>query len=350
MMTGGEILRNALLFFNGALYGRLQQLVIEPTNVCNRSCFFCGAAQSLTKIKRGYMSWDVFLRLAEDAEKIGPQTVSLYAHGEPLLHPRIVLMVEELHKRGLATELVTNGDFLTAEMSVNLLAAGLHRLVISHPAISLENWQACRCEPLAPDTDERLKKAVKVWQDVENKVTLRCLVFKEMVPKKVASTREYLQNWLATPGVREVEFWLYQPWPEHVLEDQIPLIHRDPKVCSLSLQTLMVSWNGKITPCPYDIHGDLILGQVPDVSLNEIYSSKELRKFRRQTIRRSRFRPAVCKKCLINRVSAVHTHVSTEEYLKLDHPSRNEWIKKMGRECWLQLVQKNTKESSKAPR
>jgi radical SAM protein with 4Fe4S-binding SPASM domain len=349
-MTGGDILRNAILFLHGALYGRLQQLVIEPTNVCNRTCFFCGAAQSLTKIERGFMEWEIFLRLAEEAEKIRPQTVSLYAHGEPLLHPQIIMMVEELHKRRLATELVTNGDFLTPEMSAKLLAAGLHRLVISHPAISLENWQACRCEPFAPDIDERLKEAVRIWQDAENKVTLRCLVFKDKVPKKVASAREYLQNWLATPGVREVEFWLYQPWPDHVLEDQITSIHRDPKICSLSLQTLMVSWNGKISPCPYDIHGDLVLGQMPEVSLQEMYSSKELRKFRRQTIRRSRFRPGVCKKCLINRVSAVHTHVSSQEYMKIDYPSRSGWINKKGRECWLQLAQKSTEESLKTPR
>lgn len=350
-MTGSDIIRNTLLFLNGSLCGRLQQLVIEPTNVCNRSCFFCGASQSLTKIERGFMKWEMFLQLADEAEKIRPQTVSLYAHGEPLLHPQITLMVEELHKRGLVTELVTNGDFLTPEISAKLQTSGLQRLIISHPAISPENWHVCRDEPFSPNIDERLKAAVEIWQHAENKVTFRCLVFKDKVPNKVRSTREYIQKWLETPGVREVEFWLYQPWPDHVLEDELLYIHRNSKICSLSLQTLMVSWNGKISPCPYDIHGDLVLGQMPEVSLQRIFSSGELRKFRQQTIRRSRFRPIVCKKCLINRVSAVHTHVSSEEYMQTNPPFRDEWIKKVGRECWLQLVQNHTKDySKKAPR
>jgi radical SAM protein with 4Fe4S-binding SPASM domain len=286
------------------------------------------------------MSWDLFIQLADEAEKIHPSSVSLHAHGEPLLHPRIAEMVEELAKRGLDTEIVTNGDFLTPELSLKLLKAGLQRLVISHPTISPENWQACRNEPFSPRIDEKIKDAIKIWQGEKNKITLRCLVFPDKVPQKVKSTREYIRKWIEIPGVREVEFWLYQPWPDHVLEEELLCIHSAPKVCSVGLQTLLVSWKGEVSPCSFDIHGELNLGTYPDASLQGLYNSKKLRQFRRQTMRCSSARPIVCKKCLITRVPMVLAHACCDDYLKIDPSLRDAWIKKMGRDCWLQLVQK----------
>jgi radical SAM protein with 4Fe4S-binding SPASM domain len=286
------------------------------------------------------MDWDLFIQLADEAEKIHPLSVSLHAHGEPLLHPRIAEMVGELTKRGLDTEIVTNGDFLTPELSLKLLKAGLQRLVISHPTISPENWQACRDEPFSPRFDEKIKDAIIIWQGEKNRITLRCLVFPDKVPQKVKSTREYIRKWIEIPGVREVEFWLYQPWPDHVLEEELRCIHRDPKVCSVGLQTLLVSWKGEVSPCSFDIHGELVLGTYPDASLQGLYNSKKLRKFRQQTIRCSAARPIVCKKCLVTRVPVVLAHVFSDDYLQIDPPLRDEWIKKMGRECWLELVRK----------
>lgn len=349
-MTVNDMLRNTLFFLNGSLHNPLEKLVLEPTNHCNRSCFFCGAAQSTTKIQRGFMKWELFLQLAGEAEKIRPVMVSLHAHGEPLLHPRIVEMVEELTQRGLATELTTNGDLLTPELSQKLLRAGLTHLIISHPAISPENWEACRDEPFSLNIDKRLKDAVEIWQGIENRVTLRCLVFKDKVPQKVKSAREYIQKWIETPGVWGVEFWLYQPWPDHVLEHEIPYIYRDPQICTASLQTLLISWQGRISPCPYDINGELVVGTFPDVSLQNLYNSKKLRLFRQKTFRRSQFRPIVCKSCLINRVPAVHAHVHSDDYLQIAPSFRDEWMKKIGRECWLQLVQKNSMDHPKTLR
>jgi radical SAM protein with 4Fe4S-binding SPASM domain len=336
-----DFLKNFLLYLNGSLRSPLEKLVIEPTNFCNRACFFCGAAQSIAKVHRGYMDWSLFQGLADEALKIRPLSVSLHAHGEPLLHPQISEMIIELTKRGLATEIVTNGDLLTPELSRKLLNTGLGRLVISHPSISPENWQACRNESFFPQIDERIMEAIKIWRDAGDKIALRCLVFPDKVPQKVKSVRDYLKKWLETSGVGEVEFWLYQPWPDHVLEDEIHRIHVKPKVCSVALQTLLVSWKGEISPCSFDFHGNLALGKFPDISLLDLYNSKSLRKFRRQTIRCSASRPTACKKCLVNRVPAVFANVHSNDYRKIEPSLQDQWIKKKGLECWLRLVRKN---------
>jgi radical SAM protein with 4Fe4S-binding SPASM domain len=292
------------------------------------------------------MKWELFIQLADEAEKIQPEMVSLHASGEPLLHPQITKMVEELAKRGLATEIVTNGDFLTPELSLKLRDAGLKRLVVSHPAITPENWQACRNEKLSSQVHERIKEAVRVWQGYENLVTIRCLVFPDKVKRKGINTREFLKSWLDLPGVRNVEFWSYQPWPEHVLEEEIHSINLRPKTCSVALQTLFVSWDGKISPCSLDIHGKLVLGTFPKDSLVDLYNAKRLRKFRKQIVYKSKNRPAICKRCLITRTLPVLVDVHTEEYLQVDPSMRENWIKSKGRDCWLRLVRKENRRAN----
>lgn len=336
-----NIAKNVQLFFTGAVSGPPDRLVLEATNHCNRSCFFCGAAQEMSNVQRGFMEWSLFLRLADQAKEISPAIVSLHAHGEPLLHPQIVEMVAELKKRELVTEIVTNGDLLTFELSQKLLHAGLDQLIISHPAISRENWQSCRTEPHSKEIDTKLGEALDVWQGAGKTVTIRCLVFKEYVPRKVASVREYLHTWLSKVAVSGVEFWLYQPWPGHVLEDQIPHIHKHAKICWPAMGNLSVSWKGEVSPCPYDVTGELVFKNQPAATLGEMYSSQEMRRFRRQTIRKAKSRHSLCKKCLINRVPAQFTSVDGREYQGLSGQPQEEWLKQKGRECWLQLIQKS---------
>jgi MoaA/NifB/PqqE/SkfB family radical SAM enzyme len=286
------------------------------------------------------MEWELFQQLALEAENLQPEVVNLYAHGESFLHPRIVDMVSELHSRGLFTEIVTNGELLTVGLSQRLADAGLDKLIISHPAISPENWQECRDESYTPQVDDRIAEAVTLWGERGKEVALRCLIFKENVPEKIQSVRAYLRRWLAQPAVSEIEFWLYQPWPDHVLEEHIPYMYEKPQVCWLALDSLHVSWNGTISPCPYDTNGELAQGRFPDASLAEAYSSSGMCFFRKQTVRRSKKRPLYCRNCLINRVPASFSVINTREYHTISADKKEEWLKETGRDCWLQLIQK----------
>lgn len=317
-----------------------ERLVLESTNICNRSCFFCGAAQSVESLERGFMNMEIFARLADEAYKIQPNIISLHGHGEPLMHPNIVEMVEMLSSRKLVTELVTNGDLLTLEMAASLLEAGLDNLIISHPAISLENWKSCRIDGDMAKSDEAISEAIEVWDESNRNLTVRCLVFKEKVPRKVASVREYVKKWSKIKAVKNIEFWLYQPWPEHVLEDRIDFFYANPSVCRLGLESLAVSWSGKVSPCPYDVHSGLQIGDTLVESLPEIMKSKPIRHFRRQTAWCSSSRPELCRKCLINRVPARNATVSAQEYRATPHQMREEWVKNVSRASWLKLVQK----------
>lgn len=101
-------------------YRRLQpwswpsHMQIELTNYCNLKCRVCPTG--LGKLNRPPKAMDValFERLMNE---VGPylMTASLWAWGEPLLHPQLSDILRIAQKQGMATLISTNGQNLSDE-------------------------------------------------------------------------------------------------------------------------------------------------------------------------------------------------------------------------------------------
>ena len=59
-------------------------LQIEPTNYCNVDCICCSAPISVRP--RGFMEYELFTKIIDDASSVGVKRIHLYLHGEPLFH------------------------------------------------------------------------------------------------------------------------------------------------------------------------------------------------------------------------------------------------------------------------
>lgn len=107
----------------------LKKLYIEPTSRCNLSCKMCFRHAWIDPVLAD-MEWEVFER-ALDTQPDSVQTVFFGGMGEPLVHPRILDMVNAARATGRWVELLTNATLLTREMSDALLSAGLDKLWVS---------------------------------------------------------------------------------------------------------------------------------------------------------------------------------------------------------------------------
>src|SRR5258708_31811494 len=81
---------------------------IEPLFACNLSCPGCGKIQHPTEILRKRLSVEDVVNAVEEC---GTPMVSI-AGGEPLLHPDIATMVDELVRRKGYVSLCTNAVLL----------------------------------------------------------------------------------------------------------------------------------------------------------------------------------------------------------------------------------------------
>src|SRR3954469_6787104 len=82
---------------------------VSVTNLCNATCNFCSYAhdKGIVKDKR----WVDRDKLKEAMTILHPRGVRYinYRGGEPLLHPKIDLMVSDAREAGLQPAMITNG-------------------------------------------------------------------------------------------------------------------------------------------------------------------------------------------------------------------------------------------------
>jgi MoaA/NifB/PqqE/SkfB family radical SAM enzyme len=87
------------------------------------------------------------------------ETVFFGGMGEPLAHPDILTMVAEAKARGKQTELLTNATLLTADLSSDLLDAGLGMLWVSIDSLDAEGYEHIR----AGSSFELIRKNISLY-------------------------------------------------------------------------------------------------------------------------------------------------------------------------------------------
>ena len=110
-----------------------QELNIDVTNDCNKSCFICPMRdrkkQNLFPI--GYMTMDMFMDIiSQMCAGAKRPIVNLHKDGEPLMHPHIGDMVNYASLGGCYTHFATNG-ILLGQKKKEIVDSGLDLLTIS---------------------------------------------------------------------------------------------------------------------------------------------------------------------------------------------------------------------------
>ena len=99
---------------------------IIPIRRCNLSCAYCNEYDDFSKP----VPLEEMYRRVDRLASFGT-TIMTLSGGEPLLHPKLDLIIRRIRKRGALAGLITNGYLLTADRIERLNRAGLEHLQIS---------------------------------------------------------------------------------------------------------------------------------------------------------------------------------------------------------------------------
>lgn len=267
---------------------------IEPTNRCNLSCDFCPQSLEDYKERAGYwqhMPVEMFAKIIDEIKTLGIKSVKLYFFGEPLLHPQIGELVRLAKTVCHRVELTTNGIPLNERRAKELIAAGLDYL-----RVSLYNEQP-----------ERVRENVKRLHDLRGITPHICV---KIFSKEEADAAYTLYAGIADEVSHET---LHSMGSDLINISQQP--HSDKTACPYPFYTLVVKANGDVVPCCVAWEQSLVVGNVENESLLNIWKGDKLANIHKLHLEGRRNELAACAKCdtLFNSPDSVEG-VTAKEY------------------------------------
>jgi len=253
----------------------IQGIIIEPTNLCNLHCRHC-TPQGLPNEKKGYMSFELFKKILDDNPQI--TGLILTRNGEPMLHPHIFDMIAYAHRKNIYVILYTNGMLLDDEKINELFESNLDELNFSLEGID-EFYRYNRGKDYSV-----LKSIIKRILEERNK---------RKTALKIGINTVVVEDPAHAQGVKRA----WGGVVDHITFESLMGKRAVPRhsPCRTLWRNLAITWDGNVLPCCVDMEGKLIVGNVNDKSLKEIFNSLQLREIRKRHLNGDF--PSICKYC-----------------------------------------------------
>lgn len=267
-------------------------LEIEPSNICNMNCLFCG--RQIMNRPLGYMDYGLYTRLIDEVagfeDFVG---ISSFAGwGEPLLHPLIYHMIKYANRAGVKTSLITNG----LKLDERVLDAGIDHVKVSFQGANIGEYDKLRKQGAYPGIVRNVEKLVnyrdknnlhtfiQVSTSVTDESDADIQAFKAFWENVVDEIYVDYTKWQRVLKVERV--WKYlQGKPSvftdgHIRDDYKSKTFRN-RPCVDVYTRLVIHQDGIVPVCCSDFSRQVILGDVNDMSLKDVWDSARMAEIRR---------------------------------------------------------------------
>lgn len=265
----------------------LLSVEINPTELCNRQCVFCPRSDPrIYPNRKLHMEVRLAERVADELKaNESCARISLSGFGEPLLHPALADVVHAIRSRlpNNTIESNTNGDRLTVERIQKLYDAGITFIYVN-----------CFDGPeQIPFFEERFEKAGidpsryrlrKHWQSEENNSDFG-LKLNNRSGNVQSDTVEALKP----------------------LEEPLEL------PCYYPFYKMLVDWNGDVLFCSNDWGRKIIIGNILEVGIRELWLSSRMFEIRKRLMHGNREHEP-CNTCNVH--GTLHGGSSFQQLLK----------------------------------
>jgi len=294
---------NEIIFQAKKMAGRLpkpdydfpQHISLEISSLCNLSCVHC-PPQSVdfkeSHRQKGHMEVDLFDRIVDEIDQKGERHIALHKDGEPLLHPRILNILERIKKNQNHTVyLTTNAHRLTTDIAKSILENKISEVNFSIGAYSAEFYRKVRGRGF-----DRVMKNIHGFLELVKKSDWKPKILVQIInlpeyEEMSAEIRNFRKYWSAYDV--KVQIWDKLNWG--VYDTEQLKIKRYP--CYSLWKYIFVNSDGKASACCMDWKQELLLGDANKNNLSEIWKDAPIRKLREQHICGEESSIPICDKC-----------------------------------------------------
>jgi MoaA/NifB/PqqE/SkfB family radical SAM enzyme len=249
---------------------------IEPTNYCNARCICCSTSRSSRQ--RGFMDFELFKKIIDDAAQSKIKRVHLYLHGEPMLHPKIVEMIGYIKARKLSIHLTTNGMLFNRNKIIAILNSNVNfsdHFVFSILGGSKEVHEVT----MKRVNHERVISNISTFLALRKEYHMNGPVIETMfypMPENQHEVNLYLKTYQGYVDHARVASAISSSFSQHNTINEGQNIKPRIKTCSQLWERLTIFWNGDVTLCPQDIDGDRVFGNLAKQSIREVCVNEDL--------------------------------------------------------------------------
>ena len=249
-------------------------LDVHVTNRCNLRCVMCRRTQlaELGKIgKTGFLDFDLYRKIVDEAAAEGCCAVHLSGNGEPLLHNNIVEMIEYARSKDIMDVFMhTNATLLSKELALDIINAGLTRLIISFDSLVAETYESIRRGAKFDVVIENIKNFASLKKELQRTYPLLRIQMVEMKENK--DEREQFDSYFGelADSLGHISYINYLDLDAEDRAIEKKQVRSDFE-CPQPWQRLSIEWNGRVHACLITSEEELVLGHAKEKSIKEMW-------------------------------------------------------------------------------
>jgi radical SAM protein with 4Fe4S-binding SPASM domain len=289
---------------------------IETTNYCNMTCIMCPRTELMTR-KNIWIEDDTFLKVVNQIDPHSKQSLDkfwdfverkygstedepcentfyfrvvsrcaiLHGYGEPLLDKKIIERIKVCSQRGIPTYFSCVPANLTLERAKEVMDAGLTVFKFSIDALD-DEWQK-RIRGRHNNFDAAYRTILDIIDLKESQGYKTLLVPTMIALSEDSASRQmhskFMDLWKGKNVFAYVKSqdnrWLFEE--DETMENRS---HYETQYCEYPWTSLTVMADGSVVPCTQDYDTELVLGNVNENTLEEIWNGEPYKKLRRMHI------------------------------------------------------------------
>jgi len=274
--------------------------VIGTVYGCNSRCIFC--FNEWDKTRKSIMSMQLFDKFVDEVSAYSEwiEQVCLNHGGEPTLDKDLATRVQMLKSAGIKkTDISTNGQLLTPQLSLKLIEAGIDAISISINAMTKPTYEkihrGLNFDVVMNNTMQLFRLRDELRPNLQ--IRVRMLVLEENEPE--------VNDWLIYWKKYAKENDRIYAKPPHSFGNQIwqnstddvEIFAKQP--CVSPFSTLVMQTDGTIGLCCADYDTKIRLGDFSTQTIKDIWNGEKFNKIRHNHANENRNAIKLCRGCNI---------------------------------------------------
>lgn len=266
-------------------------LDIEPTNRCNLHCPFCYrtiAVKNKADVfdRQGDMTLDTYQRILSqitaDGKCIVP-AVKLTHRGEPFLNENLVDMVRMAKEAGAVDVMVnTNGTLMTEKAALEILAAGIDKMLFSFDSPYAEKYEAVRAGASYSRVLDNIRRFARIRNEQKAYGTLirvGMVITEDTKEQEVSDFYHLFEDAADVVSYNKVHKEIeVDSGGNYAAEDGRVHSIKDRKFADSQLwQRMTINWDGEAELCCENYKQEWKLGNIHDKTVHEIWTGGGVR-------------------------------------------------------------------------